>query len=100
MVLSDEAQVTLNRYAARNDYSQPDIVKALRAVGFTVDIIGWPVDLLLHSPTNKVSLMECKNEDWNGKWSKKQKDQKRYVKEHGVPVVTTPEQALKAVGVL
>jgi hypothetical protein len=52
MVLSDEAQVTLNRYAARNDYSQPDIVKALRAVGFTVDIIGWPVDLLLHSPTN------------------------------------------------
>lgn len=93
--------MTLNRYAARNDYSQPDIVAALRKAGYTVDIIGWPVDLLLHSPNNKVSLMECKNEDWNGKWSKKQKAQEDYCREHGVPVVRNANEALLAVkGVL
>jgi hypothetical protein len=94
--------MTLNRYAARNDYSQPDIVAALRKAEYTVDLVGYPIDLLVWHPRwGKFHLpMECKNEDWNGKWSKKQKDQERYVKEHGVPVVRNSDEALKAVGVI
>ncbi len=74
-------------------------MNTLRRHGVHVEIIGRPVDLL----TKWAGLwqpLECKPVGWNGKWSKKQKDQERYVKEHGVPVVTTPEEALRALGVL
>jgi len=39
------------RRTHRTDLSQPDIVKALRAVGDYVAIIGRPVDLLVRSGT-------------------------------------------------
>ncbi len=53
--------MTLNRYAARTDRNQSEIVKALRNAGYVVWIIGWPVDLLVR--TNKQWLpMEVKTE--------------------------------------
>jgi hypothetical protein len=91
--------MTLNRYACKTDSSQEEIVNTLRRHGVHVSIIKKPVDLL----TKWAGLwlpLEVKPADWNGKWSKKQKDQERYVRENNVAVVKTPEEALRAVGLI
>lgn len=48
------------RRAAKVDYTQDSIVRALRAVGVQVECIGKPVDLLI-CHRGETSLMECKS---------------------------------------
>ena len=47
------------RRAARVDATQPEIVKALRAIGATVWVIGLPVDLLV-GYRGRTTLIEVK----------------------------------------
>lgn len=47
------------RRAARIDDNQPDIIRALRMIGAQVEIIGKPVDLLVHY-RGETFLIECK----------------------------------------
>jgi hypothetical protein len=86
--------MSLNRYAAKVDSTQPAIVKALRKAGVKVWVIGQPCDLLTF---------------WAGLWlplevkspkGKLTKDQEQMVREHGLPVVHDETEALRAVGVL
>ena len=59
------------RRAAKIDDNQPDIIRALKAVGVSVEIIGKPVDLLVYNPrTKETSLLECKALD--GRYTKDQ----------------------------
>ena len=57
----------MTRHAARIDANQPSIVAGLRAAGYSVEIIGLPLDLLIHwggtgGPTGKMALLEIKVE--------------------------------------
>ena len=59
----------LPRRAARIDDNQPDIIRALKAVGCSVEIIGKPMDLLI-CHRGETILLECKATD--GRYTKDQ----------------------------
>ena len=95
------------RRAARQDASQAAIVEGLRKAGYRVEIIGRPVDLLVGKLWRESfkggwgidwTLMECKTPQKNGKRRPRrdQEAQDRFVEETGTPVVTTLEEALRA----
>ena len=88
--------------AKRVDANQGQIVSALEAVGASVLVIGYPVDLLI-GIANKTMLMEVKNP--NSRYGKQgaNANQREFMKTwRGGPValVDGPEAALKAIGVL
>jgi len=83
------------RRAARVDANQEEVVRALRQCGISVEIVGLPLDLLIHNPrTNQTSLMEIKTED--GRLTKQQVD---FIARWPGPIdiVRGPQDALKAV---
>jgi hypothetical protein len=87
----------MSRHAKRADANQPEIVKALRKAGVTVEIIGRPVDLACRLPSyppGMFKLLELKS----GKRKRKdQPEQDEFMAAHGVPRVETAEQAIEAV---
>jgi hypothetical protein len=93
------------RRAAKVDATQAAIVKALRAAGCKVLSLaacgkGVP-DLLVQSPhwadySGLISLLEVKNPA--GRGTSLTPDQVKFHAEWPVTVVTTPEEALRAVG--
>jgi hypothetical protein len=89
--------MSLNRYAARTDSTQADIIKALTKVGAKVWKIKWPVDLLV---TFKGLLygVECKRDDK----AKLTKDQQEFFRHCGAMAVraNTPEEALRGIGAI
>lgn len=80
------------RRAARVDRNQSEIVAALRRCGVAVEVIGQPVDLLIHSRFG-TALMECKTED-----GRLTKDQVEFVSRWPGPlhIVRTVDEALLA----
>ena len=93
------------RRASKVDSTQAGIVDMLRAFGFTVIVIGRPTDLLVRRnswPLNTWKLLECKVPNRKVKPGYRprsdQEAQQTFCKEHGVPYVTTPQEALDAVG--
>lgn len=85
----------------RTDLSQQPIVKDLRKMGYFVEIIGEPTDLLCRHfswPPNTWKLLECKTPTKTGKLRKRkdQPEQDDFCMRHGVPKVLTVEDALKA----
>lgn len=56
----------MKRYAMKVDISQPDIVKALRACGDKVNIIGRPIDLLVRTGRHYWTA-ECKTPGKNSR---------------------------------
>jgi hypothetical protein len=89
--------MSFNRYDRKVDSTQPEIVKALRAVGVRVEIISRPVDLLTL---------------YRGRWQplevegtvkkrtrRDQERQKAFIEQTGTPVVKTVQEAYTAVGV-
>lgn len=88
--------MTLNRYAKRQDATQPAIVKGLRAMGYQVEIVGKPCDLLIRNPrTEKLDLLEVDGITKNRKRDQKQLD---FLRDWQVPLVKTLDDALKALG--
>lgn len=80
----------------RSDSSQKPIVEALRKAGVAVWAIGRPCDLLTYYRGRWLPL-ECKPEG-HKKGRKDQAEQEWFLLSYNVPKVTTPEQALEAVG--
>jgi len=92
------------RRAAKVDKSQALIVAALRAAGAFVYPIGRPVDLLVkyRDPETFQWLwtpMECKTPGYEKNHLKERKEQGEFIELHDIPVVTTPSEALRAIGV-
>lgn len=82
------------RRASKVDSSQSAIVAALRHAGAFVYIIEKPVDLLVQF--RGWHLLECKPP------KRKRNDQPAqtaFCKTFQVPIVRTPEEALKAIGI-
>lgn len=90
------------RFAKRTDTTQQAIVDALRAAGWRVDVIGRPVDLLVWKRGRGFMALECKTP--RGKRQpkaivdKRQREQNEFIAETGTSVVTSPFEALLAVG--
>ncbi len=96
--------MSINRYAARTDSNQAEIVAALRAAGCSVWIIGLPVDLLVGN-NGKTLCVEVKR--MTGKLVPKPTKHTKLQREFmmswtGGPVatVTDAESALRAVGAM
>ncbi len=88
------------RYDARRDAAEKPIVEALEAAGCQV----WrdlPCDLLVRV-RGRWELLEAKTPQPNGKMRnrKDQQEQAEFCAANGVPYVTTPEQALRALGLI
>ena len=92
--------MSLNRYAAKVDKAQEEIVSGLRKCGYRCELIGKPVDLLVQVSyhRNHWKLLELKTPQKNGKPRKRndQKDQDKFCEETGTPRVTSLEEALAA----
>ena len=83
------------RRAAKIDDNQPDIIRALKACGIQVEIIGKPVDLLVYNPrSQETSLVECKALD-----GRLTEDQVKFIARWSGPVhiVRSAEEAVAAV---
>lgn len=84
----------------RSDKSTQDIVDELRALGYTVEFVGRPVDLLVTHPSwppNVWRLMECKTPKGKKGELKLRKDQERqqqFCAQHGVPYVLSGLSAI------
>ncbi len=61
------------RRAAKQDFNQSAIIKALRLCGVSVEVIGKPVDLLI-CHRGETSLMEVKNVDGGNRLTQDQID--------------------------
>jgi hypothetical protein len=88
--------MTRPKYAQKVDLNQSEIVKALRAIGCDVELIGRPVDALVGYRKHNF-LLEIKQE---GKQSRKdQKAQQDWIKNWRgqVRYVTSPEEAIRLV---
>lgn len=60
MVIGDD--VSLNRYAKRRDDNEPEIIKALEAIGCDVEQLDRPVDLVVKL-ASRIRFIEVKNPD-------------------------------------
>lgn len=92
------------RYAKRRDQSEPAIVDALEQAGLIV-YRDLPCDLLVRKrqdPPGILRTLECKTPQKNGKARKRsdQEAQDQFLADTGTPRVTTPIQALQAVGAI
>lgn len=93
------------RHAAKVDKTQAAIVEALRQAGASVWVIGLPVDLLV-GIRSKNYLMECKSpldrvkKPRNGSLTDLQADFIASWQGDRPHVVATPEEALRAVGLI
>jgi hypothetical protein len=93
--------VSIKRWATRKDAVQKDIISALEAVGCEVWVIEKPVDLLTLFRGQWMPL-ECKTPKANGKPAKRsdQAKQTEVIERTLIPVVTTPTEALRAIGAM
>lgn len=91
--------MSIKRWATRKDATQKDIISALEAVGCEVWVIERPCDLLTNFRGQWLP-MECKTPQANGKARKRsdQAEQTEVIERTRIPVVTTPIEALRAIG--
>lgn len=91
--------MSIKRWATRKDAVQKDIIAALEAAGCEVWVIEQPIDLLTLY-RGRWMPMECKTPQKNGKPRKRtdQADQTELLQRTAIPVVTTPIEALRAIG--
>jgi hypothetical protein len=93
--------MSLNRYARRSDTTQSLIVEALRTAGWSVWVVGRPVDLLCWK-AGVFRLLEIKTaygkKKPKARIDKRQDEQNEFIALTGTPVVCTPAAALLALG--
>lgn len=89
------------KFAKKKDAAQDDVVKKLREAGWKVYIIGYPVDLLCFK-NGQMKLLEVKTPYGKkkpaAKVDKRQIEQNEFLQFTQTPVVTTPMEALLALG--
>lgn len=91
--------MSIKRWATRKDAVQKDIVAALEAVHCEVWVMERPVDLLTFYRGRWLPL-ECKTPERTGRPRKRsdQAQQAALIERTAIPVVTTPLEALQAIG--
>jgi hypothetical protein len=98
--------VSLHRYAKKRDAAEPAIVDALEAAGIHVYPIDEPCDLLCWSPRwgagvfKTLEVKTPRGKKGSIRTDKRQEAQINFLSTTGTPVVRTPIEALKAVGVM
>lgn len=80
----------------RRDETEPDIVKALEGVGAEVERLDRPCDLAVYF-RNRMYLIEC---DGITEYRKRDPKQLKLFLRWGIPIVRTPEAALRAIGAI
>ena len=85
------------RRAAKRDIAEAGIVAALRAVGAFVYLHDRPVDLSVRyrGVWHWLEVKTPGNEDHH---AKERREQREFIALHDIPVVTTPTEALVAIG--
>lgn len=91
--------MSLNRYDARRDANEPDIVDALEAARIKVWKLSKPFDLLC-GIGGRFVILEVKGKD--GDLTEQQAEDLAECRYRNLPVyvVRTPEEALQAVGAI
>jgi hypothetical protein len=92
--------MSLARFAKKRDSSEPAIIQALEAVGAEVWTIDKPVDLLIRF-RKQWHLLEVKTpygKRQKPRQDKRQEEQIAFLAHTDTPVVTTPMEALRAIG--
>lgn len=87
------------RRAARRDASEKGIVDALEAAGVFVFRLTRPVDLLCFW-RDRWFLLECKTPKRHKQTVQSELDQQAFCRAFSIPVVSTPNEALEAVGIV
>ena len=85
----------MTRRALKRDDSEPAIVEALQAAGAHVERMHRPVDLLIRF-RGQWFLLEAKTPGANLNRNDRAK-QRAFCRDHSVPIVSTPEEALRAI---
>ena len=86
--------MSLNRYAAKRDANEPEIISALRASGFIVCQLAKPLDLLVgRKGSPHWALLEVKDAD--GKLTKDQTEFFQLTEGCTRFIVRSPEEALR-----
>lgn len=92
--------MSLNRYAVRRDKAEPAIIQALEQVGAEVWVLDKPVDLLVRF-RQQWHLLEVKTprgKSGTARKDKRQQAQINFLETTRTPIVTTPLEALQAIG--
>lgn len=92
--------MSIKRWATKRDSTEPAIVEALERVGAQVWPLDYPVDLLVRF-RGAWHLLECKTAYGKAAKVRKRKEQAaqwNFIEGTGTPVVTTPTEALRAIG--
>jgi hypothetical protein len=88
------------RRAAKRDLAEPPIIDALERVGAHVYPLDYPVDLLVRF-RERWHLLEIKSKrDKSGvaRIDPRQIAQRNFIESTQTPIVTTPLEALRAIG--
>ncbi len=85
--------MTLNRYAKKRDANEPDVIKALQAIGCTVQQLDRPVDLAVLF-RGIVKFIEVKNPEGR---NKEEESQIEFFKIWPGGFARTPEEAIELV---
>jgi hypothetical protein len=80
----------------RRDETEPGIVRALEDVHAEVERLDRPCDLAIWF-RGRIFLMEC---DGITEYRKRAPDQLALLTRWGIPIVKTPEEALRAIGAI
>jgi len=93
--------LSIKRWATRKDAVQKDIIQALEAAHCEVWVIEQPIDLLTLYRGRWLPL-ECKTPQKNGRARRRadQAEQAELIQRTAIPVVTTPMEALRAIGAI
>jgi len=89
--------VSLYRIDARRDDNEPDIIKALKQVGAQVEQIRQPCDLAV-TFRERHYLIEVDNPE--SKYRKRKQKQLETFRRMQIPMVQTPDEALRAIGAI
>jgi hypothetical protein len=93
--------LSFRRHSDKPDKVTQQIVDELRALHFSVEFVGRPVDLLIRKPSwpvNRWAMLEVKrpaNKKMEPRLDKRQKAQAEFCEEYGVPYVTNTLQAIE-----
>lgn len=94
--------MSLIRRAKKRDTAEPHIIQALERVGAEVWPLDTPVDLLVRF-RQQWHLLEVKTpygKKQEARQDKRQEEQIAFLTKTGTPIVTTPMEALRAIGAI
>lgn len=89
-------ELSLNRYSAKRDANEAQIIKDLRKVGAKVEQLDRP-DLIVRF-AGRVYLMEVTNPE--NKYRKRDKEQREFLETFLIPEVRTSDEALRIIGAM